>query len=111
MKPLGSLRCVGMRLLNTVVPGFRVLGFRALKAGNGAWSVHKTLFGFRAPLSALYLENFRFLLQKAYFLLQKAYFLLKKLTFVGVWIFFTAKKLTFGWFEFQSPLKASGLHI
>ena len=44
-------------ILNTVVPGFRVLGFsalpgfRALKAGDGAWSVHKTLFGFRAPLS------------------------------------------------------------
>ena len=41
----------------TVVPGFRVLGFsaipgfRALKARDGAWSVHKTLFGFRAPLS------------------------------------------------------------
>ena len=40
---------------HTVVPGFRVLGFsvlpgfRALKAGDGAWSVHKTLFGFRAP--------------------------------------------------------------
>ena len=40
----------------TVVPGFRVLGFsvlpgfRALKAGDGAWSVHKTLFGFRAPV-------------------------------------------------------------
>ena len=44
---------------NTVVPGFRVLGFsvlpgfRALKAGDGAWSVHKTLFGFRAPLTQL----------------------------------------------------------
>ena len=44
---------------NTVVLGFRVLGFsalpgfRALKAGDGAWSVHKTLFGFRAPLSQL----------------------------------------------------------
>ena len=40
----------------TVVPGFRVLGFsalpgfRALKAGDGAWSVHKTLFGFKAPI-------------------------------------------------------------
>ena len=40
----------------TVVPGFRVLGFsalpgfKAIKAGDGAWSVHKTLFGFRAPL-------------------------------------------------------------
>ena len=39
----------------TVVPGFRVLGFsalpgfRALKAGDGAWSVHKTLFGFKVP--------------------------------------------------------------
>ena len=42
--------------LTTVVPGFRVLGFsalpgfRALKAGDGAWSVHKTLFGFSAPV-------------------------------------------------------------
>ena len=41
---------------NTVVPGFRVLGFsalpgfRALKAGDRAWSVHKTLFGFKAPI-------------------------------------------------------------
>ena len=40
----------------TVVPGFSVLGFRALPGfraqnpGDGAWSVHKTLFGFRAPL-------------------------------------------------------------
>ena len=40
----------------TVVPGFRVLGFsalpgfRALKVGDGAWSVHKTLFGFKAPI-------------------------------------------------------------
>ena len=40
----------------TVVPGFRVLGFSALpgfraqKASDGAWLVHKTLFGFRAPL-------------------------------------------------------------
>ena len=39
-------------LPNTVVPGFRALGFsalpgfRALKAGNRAWSVRKTLFGF-----------------------------------------------------------------
>ena len=43
-------------LVNTVLPGFRVLGFRALPGfraqnpGDGAWSVHKTLFGFRAPL-------------------------------------------------------------
>ena len=41
---------------NTVVPGFRVLGFSALpgfsalKAGDRAWSVHKTLFGFKAPI-------------------------------------------------------------
>ena len=47
----------------TVVPGFRVLGFcalpgfRALKAGDGAWSVHKTLFGFRAPLTQLYINK------------------------------------------------------
>ena len=45
-----------MKLPDTVVPGFRVLGFRALPGfraqnpGDGAWSVHKTLFGFRAPL-------------------------------------------------------------
>ena len=44
------------KLETTVVPGFRVLGFRALPGfraqnpGDGAWSVHKTLFGFRAPL-------------------------------------------------------------
>ena len=48
----------------TVVPGFKVLGFsalpgfRALKAVDGAWSVHKTLFGFKAPLSKLLIENF-----------------------------------------------------
>ena len=47
----------------TVVPGFRVLGFsalpgfRALKAGDGAWSVHKTLFGFRAPLFQLFIKK------------------------------------------------------
>ena len=43
-------------LKDTVVPGFRVLGFsalpgfRAIKAGDRAWSVHKTLFGFKAPI-------------------------------------------------------------
>ena len=48
---------------NTVVPGFRVLefsvlpGFRALKAGDGPWLVHKTLFGFRAPLIQLYINK------------------------------------------------------
>ena len=42
--------------LSTVVPGFRALGFRALPGfraqnpGDGAWSVNKKLFGFRAPL-------------------------------------------------------------
>ena len=47
--------------IGTVVPGYSVLGFsvlpgfRALKAGDGAWSVHKTLFGFRAPLSQLFI--------------------------------------------------------
>ena len=52
---------MGIKDRNTVVPGFRVLGFsalpgfRALKAGDGAWSVHKTLFGFRAPLSQLFI--------------------------------------------------------
>ena len=41
--------------LSTVVPGFRVLGFRALSGfraqnpGDRAWSVHKRLFGFKAP--------------------------------------------------------------
>ena len=45
--------------INTVVPGFRVLGFSALpgfrapNAGDEAWSVHRTLFGLRAPLSQL----------------------------------------------------------
>ena len=60
---------------NTVVPGFRVLGFsalpgfRALKAGDGAWSVHKTLFGFRAPLFQLFKKILNFYCKKAYFLL------------------------------------------
>ena len=51
------------RFADPVVPGFRVLGFsvlpgfRALKAGDGAWSVHKTLFGFRAPLTQLYINK------------------------------------------------------
>ena len=49
--------------ISTVVPGFSVLGFsvlpgfRALKAGDGAWSVHKTLFGFRATLTQLYINK------------------------------------------------------
>ena len=49
--------------LTTVVPGFRVLGFSALpgfraqKSGDGVWSVHKTLFGFRAPLSKLTIKK------------------------------------------------------
>ena len=30
-------------------------GFRALKAGDRVWSVHKTLFGFRAPLFQLFI--------------------------------------------------------
>ena len=58
---------------NTVVPGFRVHGFsalpgfRALKAGDGAWSVHKTLFGFRAPLfQHLISDNFVFFTGKTY---------------------------------------------
>ena len=48
---------------STAVPGFRVLGFcalpgfRALKAGDGAWSVHKTLIGFRALLSQLLIKK------------------------------------------------------
>ena len=51
----------GTVLPNTVVPGFRALGFsalpgfRALKPGDGAGSVHKTLFGVRAPLSQLFM--------------------------------------------------------
>ena len=50
-------------ILNTVVPGFRVLGFsafpvfRALKAGDRAWSVHKTLFGFKAPILSSSLKD------------------------------------------------------
>ena len=42
--------------IGTVVPGFRVLGFsalpgfRALKACDGAWSVHKMLLRFKAPI-------------------------------------------------------------
>ena len=45
-----------VQVMSTVVPGFRVLGFRALpdfralNPGDRGWSVHKTLFGFRAPL-------------------------------------------------------------
>ena len=52
--------------IRTVVPGSRVLGFsalpgfRALKAGDGAWSVHKTLFGFKAPLSKLLIKTISF---------------------------------------------------
>ena len=73
---------------STVVPGFRVLGFsalpgfRALKVGDGTWSVHKTLFGFRAPLSHLTIKKILlFLLHKSQILLPK----LKNLTnsFVG----------------------------
>ena len=85
---------------STVVPGFSVLGFsvlpgfRALKAGDRAWSVHKTLFGF-SSFPALYLENKE---------------LPKSLLLWEFGCFFTAKKLTFDWFEFQSPFKASGLH-
>ena len=52
------------RFPHTVVPGFRVvgfstlLGFRALKAGDGAWSVHKTLFRFWAILFlTLFVQN------------------------------------------------------
>ena len=54
MKGYGKTRLVND--LYTVVPGIRGLGFsalpgfRALKAGDEAWSVHKTLFRFRAPL-------------------------------------------------------------
>ena len=54
-------RMINVVIQITVVPGFRVLGFsalpgfRALKAGDGAWLVHKMLFGFRAPLSQLFI--------------------------------------------------------
>ena len=44
----------------TVVPGFSVLGFSALNPGDGAWSVHKTLFGFKAPLSKLLIKKISF---------------------------------------------------
>ena len=59
-------RCGSSLLLTTVVPGFRVLGFsalpgfKALKAGNRAWSVHKTLFGFKAPTLGSWLRFFKF---------------------------------------------------
>ena len=58
MAEFGSFDPKNLGRPNTVVPGFRVLGFRALpgfraqKAGNGVWSVNKTLFGFRAPISS-----------------------------------------------------------
>ena len=94
--------------LGTVVPGFRVLGFsalpgfRALKAGDGAWSVHKTLFGFRAPLFQLFIKKIRIFTAKsllifALFTAKKLTFCpfcCKKMTFVGVWMVFTAKLLT-----------------
>ena len=71
-------------LPNTVVPGFRVLGFsalpgfRALKARDGAWSVHKTLFGFSAPV---FQGKITFKAKKSFIYLL---FLLQKLTF---WVF------------------------
>ena len=58
---LATIGVSSITRLVTVVPRFSVLGFsalpgfRALKAGDGAWSVHKTLFGFRAPLSQLFI--------------------------------------------------------
>ena len=37
--------------LKQALLGFRALpGFKAQNPGDGAWSVHKTLFGFRVPL-------------------------------------------------------------
>ena len=54
--PSQNLGVQGILYVSTVVPGFKVLGFsalpefRALKAGDVAWSVHKTLFGFKAPI-------------------------------------------------------------
>ena len=82
---------------NTVVPGFWVLGFsalpgfRALKAGDRAWLLHKMLFGFRAPLfqlftwkiSNIYCKNLTFCSS-----------LLQKEDFCGVSMVLTAKLLT-----------------
>ena len=51
---------------NTVVPVFSVLGFsvlpgfRALNPGDRAWSVHKMIFGFKAPLSKLLIKTISF---------------------------------------------------
>ena len=98
--------------LITVLPGFRVLGFRALPGfraqknpGDVAWSVHKMLFGFSLFPSSLLLF-FKFLLPKACFLpflLQKIYFAL-----------FAAKSLLFGgfgWFLLQKSLLLIGLNF
>ena len=55
---------------STVVPGFMGLGFSALpgfrapKTGHGAWSVHKTLFGFRAPLFCPFLSQIDLIFQE-----------------------------------------------
>ena len=54
---------------STVVPVFRVLGFRAQPGFRAqkpatAWSVHKTLFGFRAPLSCPFLLRIALIFSK-----------------------------------------------
>ena len=49
---------------STVVPEFRVLGFSALPGfraqnpGDKVWSIHETLFGFRAPLFWPFCQKF-----------------------------------------------------
>ena len=94
--------CFLMMILSAVVPGVRVLGFSALpgfrapKVGDGTWSVHKTLFGFRAPLFQLFIKKIRIFTAKS--LLIFALFTAKKLTFCP----FCCKKMTFvgGWMVF-----------
>ena len=91
------------KVTNTVVPGFRVLGFsalpgfRALKAGDEAWSVHKALFGFRAPLSQLFIQKI------SDFYCKKLTFFCKKLSIVGVWMFVTVKSLLLFGLNFEVP--------
>ena len=70
----------------TVVPGFRILGFSALPGfsalnpGDGAWSVHKTLFGFSAPV---FQGKISFKAKKIFFLLQKTYSLQRVCNFIA----------------------------
>ena len=83
---------------STVIPGFRALGFSALpgfrapKAGDKARYI-KILFGFRAPLSQLFILKF-------------SYFYCQKLTFLKVGMVFFCRN---SWlFVVESPFKASG---